>query len=208
MSFTYFSLKRKIDILKRHTHQCLADIPKMHKAYLISGLSGVGKTTLGFRIDGNHRDILFIDQDVFFRPEKPFAYLKCGVRVKNWDCTDSVDWERLNKELAKLLEETDIVLVGFCLRDQYLPALKDRIYNHVELIYEKDEKERSREARLNSKPGIDAVKDKMIVDELVWPFYLETRQQSTVDHTIVVYRGDDRRSADEIYQEWLKIPRR
>lgn len=168
--------------------------------YLISGLSGTGKTTLG-RYAANLLGAQFIDQDTFYRKEKPLVVLSNGIRTRNWDCIEAIDWEKMETEVLNALEQSYVVLVGFALREENLSRLSSwKTKEHIELIYGDQELARCKAARATAKT-IDPLKDHHIVEELVFPFYLETRTKSKYDRTVCVYHGDERKSIEELCTE-------
>src|SRR5689334_4558312 len=171
------------------------------KLYLISGLSGTGKTSFG-RYAAEKLDAVFIDQDSFYLPTKPLVQLSNGETVKNWDCKEAIDWTALCTKVLEQLQDKNVVLVGFALLAEELKALQPNVVSHVHLSYGDDALSRCKLARREAKQ-IDPEKDSLVVDELVWPFYLQTvNNLSKIDRTICVYSVQaQRRTFEELYRD-------
>lgn len=172
-----------------------------HNLFLISGLSGTGKTTLGKYIASKH-NATFVDQDSYYKKNKPLITLSNGTTVKNWDCVEAIDWNLMIKDIMSLLEDTDVILVGFALRPKELNILSTKVKYHVELIYGNNDIDYCKQSRCQAKK-IDCVQDSLIVDEVVWPFYLETRKKIHPNVVIPVYHNNIRKSIQQLYEEYI-----
>ncbi len=170
-----------------------------HSFHLLSGLSGTGKTTLGKYIATKNKMIM-IDQDTFYKKTKPKVVLSSGLIVSNWDCLEAIDWDALCTAVLKELTTNSVILVGFALWQSELARLIEYVDSHVLLIYGSDEVNRCKKARLHK--GVDAVRDSLVVDELVMPFYRETLKNLGDCEVIKSFENERRRSIEELYNEW------
>lgn len=81
----------------------------------ISGLSGAGKTSCG-KLLAEKLGFTFIDLDWYFLEQKPIVTLSNGVKVKNYDCYEALDLEKIHA-----MDTYNVILVGFVLTDRVLP---------------------------------------------------------------------------------------
>lgn len=184
----------------------------------ISGLSGTGKTTLGKKLveyfnsclkfyqssrkypEDDYQKWIFIDQDSFYKKDKPLIRLKSGKQVKNWDSLEAIDFQLFNDTvISYLLQGKNIIVVGFALWKEYLHF---DINYHILLSFGdirkmKEENEiRCFYYRQQSKK-IDPQKEIEMIQELVIPFYVETLQHLSIDQVIDTFHLDGKRKTIE-----------
>lgn len=170
----------------------------------ISGTSGTGKTTIG-RLIAQRMGWTFIDQDRFFIRKKPKVELTTGEIVDNWDSLDAIDWDALNRSVISAAQNGPVVLVGFCLVKSRLDF---EFTKHIHLKYDAGfELEMCVAARRKSKPGMNAVRDAVMVEEVVLPFQKEVEQQLGNLEVVVVSDVLNRKSIPDLVGECLKIIR-
>lgn len=164
------------------------------KLIFIHGVSGSGKSTVGEML----KTLLLpwstlIDQDQFYKAEKPSIILD-GYKTKNWDCEDAIDFEAFRRAIReKLHDYLYIFVTGFALRKELMQI--DADYSYLLEFDLKDEDAISQiiNARLKSKEISDNERrDRLMVSEVVWPFYLETKKLIQPSKVIVVYGGNGR----------------
>jgi uridine kinase len=153
-------------------------LTKNHYVIAISGISGTGKTTLGKAFVKKYDGWILIDQDFFYLKEKPLVLLSSGETVKNWDCLNSIDWDKLNEDVNKALVKNNVLLTGFAL---WMSKLKFPIKFNVLLKCDDFIDECIISRRITKKLGNNEKisKDVLIVKELVAPFYLKTLAEIT-----------------------------
>ncbi len=150
----------------------------------ISGISSSGKTTVGKEL-ASRLNLKFLDLDSFYYSRKPMVTLSNGKKVKNWDCMESLD---INAFKAAILEYAPLglVVVGFALRDDIFP-IKPKYHIHLNIGDTVDDIcQRCVDCRQQYKK-LNLETDKMVVKELVYPFYVETLKKSKITFNIEVY---------------------
>ena len=123
------------------------------------------------------------------------------MKVKNWDSVAALDFEKLNNDIYNYLSEgRNILLEGFCLRDDLIKVVPN-IHIHLSYIpvppnvnlvdtYTANKDvimPRIIKSRAQAKPGIK--NDEIVVNELVWPFYMKTLENSTIDYVINTFNN-------------------
>ena len=167
--------------------------------YIISGLSGVGKTTISEKFVELHPQYKNIDQDKFYIKQKPKKIIN-DKEFNNWDCIESIDWQSLNKTVIQTSFKNPVILSGFAL---WTEMLRFPVKAHIHLEYgdniiEKCIKNRSYTKSTNKK-------DNLIVEKMVYPFYLETLKNIDITHKIPVYCEQKRIPINEIIKQIEEI---
>jgi len=151
-----------------------------YKIIFISGISGVGKTVLGKRLEETLENAILIDQDMFFIKKKPIIRLSSGEPVINYDSIDSIDWEKLNYHIEINLQEHNIILVGFALwkdkikftPDFHFLLVRDILVDgkhNIETLKKFCYEDRQLSKRFRGKDN-----ELLMITELVIPFYFTT----------------------------------
>ena len=188
----------------------------MNRLIFISGVSGVGKSTLVSGL-ATKLQCSIIHQDSYFVAHKPRVTLSDGTKVSDWDCLEAIDFETLVAVIRTSRGANKLTIVeGFCLPNDLIG--NSDLHLHLSPIYlsledkpsKRFEEQRSviidriEKARLKTKSGSEH--ERLKIEELVWPFYLETLERSTIDFFINVYNDDGtRRSESEIVSEVMTI---
>ncbi len=148
---------------------------------VITGISGSGKTTIGKEL-AKYLNLNFLDLDSFYLIDKPLITLSNGMKVKNWDCLESLDIEAV-KLAVKEKALQGLVFVGFAICDELLPIKPDY---HIHLSTGKTKEEiinKCIDSRKKSKPFKDN-RDELVVKEIVYPFYCDIIKKMTINYTI------------------------
>lgn len=142
----------------------------------ISGMSGSGKSYIAEQLS-NLLNIKHIDQDTFYiHPSKmPKVRLSDGKSYTNWDSEDSINLKLMNNEIDKYIKK-GIIFSGFSCRNGWFDH-SINVQIHLEITKETSYQRRYEQGK-NQKHGA------IIVNEMVYPFYLETLEQSKIDYTI------------------------
>lgn len=167
----------------------------------ISGISGAGKTTVAKEIAAKINGI-YIDEDWFYKRDKPLVKLSNGKTKANWDSKDAIDLRRMNMFLRdKLKLNKPVVLAGFALWESFFdPDTQLDVHFHLKIP-----KEVSKATRLSVKQFRDPQSEELMFDEVVYPFYLKTLERSKIDHEINVMDGENRRPINEEIDEILRL---
>ena len=182
----------------------------------ISGISGVGKSTVSKQL-AKDLNFIHINQDNYYLKSKPEVTLSSGLKVKNWDSAQALDFDKLNKDLIEyqLRGRENIILEGFCLRDDLI-KIKPDIHIHLSYIpvptfadltsYINDFKDfiipKIIKSRSQAKPGIK--NDEIVVKELVWPFYIETLENSFINYVVNTFDEEGNRIKVEVIIDRIK----
>lgn len=170
-----------------------------HNIIAVSGISGAGKSTIGKLISEKLHGI-YIDQDWFFKKDKPRVKLSDGSITSNWDCKEAIDLKAMNNRIRQELKNNKpIIIGGFALWDEFFdPDITPNIQFHIKIP-----KDLSLETRLKVKNFTPETrrKQELIFNELVYPFYLETLKHSKIDHFVEGLENGKRRSIDEMIKE-------
>jgi hypothetical protein len=164
-----------------------SDFFSFEKKYLkkmflcLSGLSGVGKTTVGKRLAIEIPRMIFLDQDSYFVDKKPTVTLSNGESVSNYDCLEAIRWGKLNEDVKSLMKDGwNVLLVGFALWEEKLEIKPDFHFLLTDINVDKIDSQllikRCTEVRLLSKKLKNKERDQLMVKEVVVPFYLLTLQ--------------------------------
>lgn len=154
--------------------------------YVISGISGSGKTILGQLLAKQIKGSIFIDQDEFFIKDKPYVILSDGSRGRNWDCLESLS-SSMTDQIYDLLLKQPVILVGFALCREVLPVIP-KVHIHLITGTNLDDiEQRCVAARTITKPNNDLNRDKLMVKEVVIPFYNKIVANSDITHFISVF---------------------
>ena len=177
--------------------------------YIISGISGSGKTTVGkivaTKIQTDERRAVFVDEDSYYVEDTPLIQLSNGTRTANWDCIEAIDPKTID-EIKLFLEKSPVVLVGFALPRKFL-TIPGVVHIHLVTAYNPEDLYiRCREARQQAKPSINQERDQLMVREVVIPFYHEVVRNSDISHLVDVFDQNGKRiPLDDIVQTCLNI---
>ncbi len=153
------------------------------KFIAISGISGAGKTTVGKelqkRLTAKGYPTVHIDQDAYYRKDKPKIMLSTGVVRSNWDSLEALDSDRMNDDIDRLLTGTEsfLIVTGFALRDDVLRHRPD-LHIHLEIPLEESWKTR---ILVKGFRDSDLKNQTAMFEESVKPFYEETVERSSFD---------------------------
>jgi len=147
----------------------------------ISGFSGAGKSLIGKKLT----EILnypHIDLDKYFIPSKnkPKVKLSDGTITVNFDTLESIDIDKFKNDCKKLNTDGNLIITGFTLRKEVLPFRPDY---HLHLLVDK---KNAINRRWDAKPFIKKdpnkkSKELMMINEVAYPFYLDTLANSEID---------------------------
>lgn len=168
------------------------------------GISGSGKTTLG-KILAEKLNYQFIDLDSFYLKDKPKTRLSNGKEINNWDSLKALD---IVKFQTTILQYSKVVVAGFALIDEILPVKPKASIWLKTGIKEEEIINRCLENRSKSKNFTleKQEEDKLMVNEIVYPYFINYLSQTTITAVICIYEGEKRREIQELVNtilDWL-----
>ena len=184
---------------------------------VISGISGSGKSTIGLQL-AKSLNLTYVDLDSFYLPQKPYVTLSINAKVKNWDTLEALDIEAIKLTIREKAPN-GLLSVGFTLRDDLFNEFKPYCHIHLSTGQTKDQIiERCIASRQQSKTfstssalllnnnalllSNSALVDKYTVEEVIYPFYVETVTKSTINHIVEVFdHNGQRRKINDIMTE-------
>jgi hypothetical protein len=191
------------------TESEVAATGQSHRLIIISGISGSGKTTVG-RAVAERLGYAFVDQDSFYRDDKPRFTLPDGHTASNWDCAEALDLVGLRRKLVNLLRTQNVVFTAFAPVDEWIGTNKIRdlghTVKHIHLATTGPGTNVSKYSELAIKRCIDArivsknlitreqkAKDDYMVRNVVYPAYLENQKNYYPDCVVDAFDGNGRR---------------
>ncbi len=163
----------------------------------IHGISGSGKTTIGKVLVqelSKRKNFAYIDQDSYYLAEKPSIKLSNGLVCKNWDTIDALNFAALRRDLAM---NNYVVCSGFALKNLQFDVniLLNTGLTDDEIIARCVENR-----RVSKNLTADKLeKDKLMIREVVYPYFLDTLKNIKINLRIEVYNADgSRKSIQEI----------
>lgn len=144
---------------------------------VVSGLSGAGKTYQAQRL-AKLLKLTHIDQDRFYKScnQMPDITFSNGIEMKNWDCLESLDFKRQNQMIDRHVRQ-GVIFSGFACRQHVFEHHID-LHIHLQITPSTCYERRQYQGKDDPELG------QLIIDELVYPFYVETLKSSRIDHII------------------------
>jgi hypothetical protein len=181
--------------------------PNKGTLIFLHGISGSGKTFIGKELTNRLPDSVCIDQDDFYRKEKPLITFSIGgsifsgedrnsFTVENWDSEESIDFEIFRNTIAtSVMTYKYVIVTGFALRSHLMQMKAD--YSFL-LKFDLDPNEtvnliaslRSKTKKFETKEKQE--KDYGMIIKVVWPFYLQTLKEIQYSQELIVYRKEGR----------------
>jgi cytidylate kinase len=162
----------------------------------ISGLSGTGKgevaKSLGNKLNLKHLKLVDYHKKNF----KEIKKISSGKEVINWDHPNSIDWEKLKKDIEKY--KNQVIISGQFFPKEYLTFNVD-IQINISLNKQKVLEKRNdinKEKNKKTKKKVGENDTKLIFNQITFPQYLEFLKESKVNKFI---------NANEISIEEVKI---
>lgn len=170
---------------------------------LISGLPECGKLSLGKKISRDFK-IKLINQFQYYKKDYDKTIkLQDGTAIIDWYTDDSLDWNRFNEDINKY-KKNGLVVVGFSMPDD---KIKSQVDFHIHLTISKHaciEKRKLflKENEESHKEEFDLIgsqTEKLIMNQLIYPYYLESIKKSTINKFINLNNKDDEQAYDETF---------
>lgn len=191
------------------------------KLIFIHGVSGSGKSTIGKELCERIYNSVWIDQDQFYRKEKPLITFTNGLSpflngkniisytTSNWDSEEAIDFEALRAKINELRHKFNYVIVtGFALRLHLLRLKADYSFLLVFNVDNKKAIDIVTKARLESKQfdtPEKVEKDYWMVRKVVWPFYIDTLEKIEPSVRVITCINGERLSPHTIVGNIIKF---
>ena len=171
----------------------------------ISGLSGCGKLTLGNTISET-LNLKLIDQFNYYKKDYDETItLQDGSTLVNWYTDSAVDWDKFNDDISNY-KKSGLIVVGFSLSDKLITSKSDyhfhlNIPKHICIDKRKAYLEENKSDHEEEYKLVGSSVDKLIMNQLIYPYYLETIKNSKINKFINVGNKDTNEimSEDEIF---------
>ncbi len=154
----------------------------------VSGLSGCGKTILAKKIASNF-NLELIDQFNYYKKDyRVKVILPDGTEHINWSSNDAIDWNQFNSDIKKL-KGKGIIVTGFALVEDKIKEKPD-FHIHVSIskknCFERRMKflEKNKEKYPKEYKKIKSPSEKLKMNQLIYPYYLESTKRSKIDKFI------------------------
>lgn len=167
---------------------------------LISGLPGCGKLNIAKSLSKDFKFKLLDQYNYYKKDYNEMSTLQDGTKVINWYNDNAIDWDKLKDDIEKD-KKKGVIVVGIS-----FPQDKIRGDYHVHLTMSKqmcmdkrkeflekhkDENKYDQEYKILNTPT-----EKLIMNQLIFPYYLEARKNSKIDKWINM---DTIESEDDVY---------
>jgi adenylate kinase family enzyme len=189
-----------------NSYHTINTLPK-GKLIFIHGISGSGKSTIGKELYTRLHNSVWIDQDQFYRKEKPLITFtnddnSIYYTTSNWDSEEAIDFESLRAKINELRYKFSYVIVtGFALRLHLLRLKADYSFLLVFNVSDKKAIEIVTKTRMESKQfntSEKVEKDYWMVRKVVWPFYLDTLEKIEPSMRVFTFIDGQRLSSSVI----------
>lgn len=156
----------------------------------ISGLSGCGKTELAKNIAEDFKLKIIDQHDYFLKDYNEKVTLQSGDEIINYYTDSALDWVIFNKDIDEN-KENGLIVIGHSLRDDLINSKPDY---HIHITIAKQvcmEKRRvflteNKEQYEEEFNQIDKPIEKLKMNQLIYPYYLESTKNSKVNKFINV----------------------
>ena len=176
---------------------------KGHLVILISGLPSCGKTDLAKNISRDFKIKLLRETDYYKKDYNNIVTLPNGEKVINFHTDDAIDWDRLNEDLDKY-QADGVVIIGSSFPED---KIKVPVDFHIHLSISKktclDRRKEYLEKHKDEYPEeykqIDTPTEKLKMNQLIFPYYLETVKKMKVNKFINIESLTDEKLYDVVF---------
>lgn len=167
----------------------------------ISGLPACGKLKLARKVKRDFKLKLINEFDYYKKDYNTTIKLPDGTELVNWYTDNAIDWDNLNADIEKYKNE-GVIVVGFSLPENRINKNLNVDY-HIHLNIAKQVCMEKRKTFLEKnkdkyKEEFDIIgtsTEKLKMNQLIYPYYLESTKKSKVDKFINITTMTD----DEVY---------
>jgi len=183
----------------------------------ISGLSGCKKTQLTQKL-ANNLNINHIDQSKYYKSEEEYnkTYtLPDGTDIINWNTDDAIDWDKLNNDIKKIMESNKgtmkgLIVSGFSLPEDKLLIIPD-YHIHLSISKQKclnlriNNLMKQKEKNPSKYENIDETIEKLEMNQLIFPYYLEVVKRSKINKFINITELKEQKIYDLVFDTIIEF---
>ena len=177
----------------------------------ISGLPGCGKLSLSKAISEDFK-LKLIDQIDYYKSDYNVkSTLSDGTVVINWYNDEAIDWLKLNNDINEF-KSTGLIVTGISLPSDKLTSVVDyHIHLNISkqvcmekrrdfLEKNKDNNKYNQEYKLLGTPL-----EKSIMNQLIYQYYLDSRQKSKINKFINITELSDDKVYDDAFDQIIRF---
>jgi len=150
---------------------------------LISGFQGSGKGKLADQIKSLFKIDIINTNNYYIKNYNKTVKLHDGTEVVDWDNIDSIDWERLNRDINNKKKE-GIIIVGFAFPIEKLEFSPD-FHLHVKISKQNLIERRHEYIEQHPDTKLKELKDShidlMILNQITFPHYISYNEKSKIN---------------------------
>jgi cytidylate kinase len=176
---------------------------------LVSGLSGCGKSILAKKISHDF-GLKYIKESDYYKTDYTVeTVLPDGIKMINIHTDDAIDWDKLNKDLENLRKD-GVIISGTAFPQDLIKAPIDY---HIHLAISKqrciekrrDYLEKHKEKYPEEYALLGTATEKLKMNQMIYPYYLQSKERATIDLTIQGTEIDDEQIYDQAFNELIKF---
>jgi len=173
----------------------------------ISGLPACGKLKLAKKVKRDFNLKLLNQFDYYRKDYNVKTTLQDGTILINWYTDSAIDWTKLNEDIDKYKKD-GVIVVGFSLPEDKFDKKDIDFHLHLnipkQLCMEKRkdfvEKNKDKDKYKEEFSLIGTVTEKLRMNQLIFPYYLESMKKSKINKFINIATMSD----DEVYDTAFK----
>ena len=150
---------------------------------LISGFQGSGKGKLADQIKSLFKIDIINTNNYYIKNYNKTVKLHDGTEIVDWDNIDSIDWERLNRNINNKKKE-GIIIVGFAFPTEKLDFSPD-FHLHVKISKQNLIERRHEYIEQHPDTKLKELKDShidlMILNQITFPHYISYNEKSKIN---------------------------
>lgn len=170
---------------------------------VISGLSGSGKTTVAKKIAKDFNIELIEQFDFYKKDYNETIVLNKDTKIINWDSDDAIDWDKFNSVVNEK-KHSGVIIAGMSFPTDLIEFPIDF---HIHLHVPKQVTLERRRAYLSrhqdefpeSFSEIDTNLDKLKLNKLTYPYYLESKNKMNITKYINATDINEDQVYDQIF---------
>jgi len=175
---------------------------------LMSGITGCKKTKFA-KMLAKEFSIKFVDQmDYYVEKYDEKIDMPDGTKIINWYSDNAIDWDKLNTDINKY-KNTGVIVTGFSFSKDRIDFDSD-FHIHIKLskklCIEKRRKflQKYQKKYPDEYSVINTEKELLLMNKLIYPYYLESLKNSSINKFINMDELDDEKAYDTIFDSVIE----